>query len=157
MERIIKSITENLEFVSENFILFSETELLFRKTNENWSKKEILGHLVDSAQNNIRRVIVGQYKLNENIVYDQNNWVKSADYQNYNSIDLLNLFLLLNQYFCRIIKYLPIEKYQNKVDWGINEPELVSLEYLIEDYQKHLQHHIRQIFEKEYSKKFGEL
>ena len=36
-----------------------------------WSKKEILGHLIDSAQNNIRRFIVAQYEDNPKITYAQ--------------------------------------------------------------------------------------
>ena len=36
-----------------------------------WSKKEVLGHLIDSAHNNLRRFVVGQYEQQPNIVYDQ--------------------------------------------------------------------------------------
>jgi len=45
-----------------------------------WSKKEILGHLVDSAQNNIRRFVVAQYETLPTIRYDQDQWVKLAGY-----------------------------------------------------------------------------
>lgn len=38
---------------------------------EKWSKKEILGHLIDSAQNNLRRLIVTQNERPEKVIYDQ--------------------------------------------------------------------------------------
>ncbi len=37
-----------------------------------WSKKEILGHLIDSAQTNIRRFVLGQYEEQPYLVYEQN-------------------------------------------------------------------------------------
>jgi len=46
-----------------------------------WSKAEELGHLIDSAQNNIRRFIVGQYEEQPHIVYKQDEWVKISNYQ----------------------------------------------------------------------------
>src|SRR5690349_10990316 len=36
---------------------------------EKWSKKEIIGHMIDSSQSNIRRFIIGQYEDNPHIVY----------------------------------------------------------------------------------------
>jgi len=44
----------------------------FKPSPARWSKKEILGHLVDSAQNNIRRFVVAQYDERPKIVYNQN-------------------------------------------------------------------------------------
>ena len=40
----------------------SETEFAAKPLPHKWSKKEILGHLIDSAQNNIRRFVVSQYE-----------------------------------------------------------------------------------------------
>jgi hypothetical protein len=65
-------------------------------TPEKWSKKEIIGHLCDSAFTNIRRFVVTQYKENENIVYDQNAWVKAQNYQNVPTSELINLWKALN-------------------------------------------------------------
>src|ERR1700761_73585 len=47
---------------------------------EKWSRKEILGHLVDSAQNNIRRFVVAQYEDDPVIGYNQDSWVTVAGY-----------------------------------------------------------------------------
>ena len=37
-----------------------------------WSKKEVLGHLIDSGENNLRHFIIGQYESTPpKVTYDQ--------------------------------------------------------------------------------------
>ena len=55
LEKIIQNYTRRLETLPEEMYAW-------KPQPEKWSKKEILGHLVDSAQNNIRRFIVAQYE-----------------------------------------------------------------------------------------------
>jgi hypothetical protein len=48
------TITELLSIIntySEHFQSFSETEFSAKPNPAKWSKKEVLGHLIDSAQN----------------------------------------------------------------------------------------------------------
>lgn len=138
----INSAINELELVYENF---SEPDLCYKPSAEKWSKKEILGHLIDSAQNNIRRVVLVQYEEGSHIIYDQNIWVNAADYQHYNSKDLIQLFILLNKHFCIVIKNLPQDKYKIQTNWGKESPDLVCIEFVIEDYVRHLNHHLNQI------------
>ena len=49
-----------------------------------WSKKEIIGHLIDSATNNHQRFVRGQFENIPEISYDQNNW---NEFSFYNQID----------------------------------------------------------------------
>ncbi len=157
MDQLIHEIKQRIFEVENKLINTKDSELSFKKSPEAWSKKEILGHLIDSAQNNIRRIVVGQYNENENIIYNQNIWVKAADYQHYNIIDLVDLFVVLNKHFCVLLKNLPTKYYGNLTNWGKETPELVSLEFVAQDYLKHLNHHINQLFLENYTKKFGEL
>src|SRR5437762_2284569 len=62
-----------------------------------WSKKEIIGHLVDSAQNNIRRFITAQYEDHPRIIYNQDKWVEINHWQDYDLEDLIRLWYLLNK------------------------------------------------------------
>ena len=55
LEKIVNNYNRRLEAIPEE-------EYLRKPHPEKWSKKEILGHLVDSAQNNIRRFVVAQYE-----------------------------------------------------------------------------------------------
>ena len=106
-----------------------------------WSKQEILGHLCDSAMNNIRRFVVSQYEQNNVIVYKQDDWVASQDYQSENYENIILLWKLLNEQVIRIIKNIPGEKLNNTC----KSPDEHSLIFLIDDYIRHLNHHLNQI------------
>lgn len=112
-----------------------------------WSKKEILGHLVDSAQNNIRRFVVAQYEDTPRIVYDQDKWVAIADYQHYPTEDLIALWTLLNRHICLVLKNVSPEMAQRRCD--NSDPMKHTIEWLAADYCNHLLHHLHQILELE--------
>ncbi|WP_025146307.1 DinB family protein [Pedobacter jeongneungensis] len=110
-----------------------------------WSKKELLGHLIDSASNNIRRLIVGQYEQGVKIVYHQDEWVLYQNYQGTDIADVKMLWKLLNDQICRVIENIPEEKLQNNCDTGKGKIDLHTLSYFIEDYVLHLKYHLKQI------------
>jgi DinB superfamily len=119
----------------------SEAGLAAKPLPHKWSKKEILGHLIDSAQNNIRRFVVAQYEEAPTIKYAQDNWVAAANYQNYDTNDLLALWSLLNRHACFVLKNITPAIAGNICNTG----ELHTLEWLANDYNKHLLHHLHQI------------
>ena len=145
MDEVIYQISERISLVSKKFFSLTESQRQLKLEPEKWSKKEILGHLIDSAQTNIRRLIIAQYQANENTVYNQNIWVNAADYQNYDSEDLGNLWILLNKHFCIILKNMPTDHYEALIDWGKDEPDLVSVNYMVHDYVVHMDAHIKQM------------
>src|SRR5215813_10184940 len=97
VDRIIDQHLSTLQFIPED-------KFYFKPSPTKWSKKEILGHLVDSAQNNIRRFIVAQYENKPKITYNQDKWVAISNYQHYNSKDLVELWRLINQHICYILR-----------------------------------------------------
>ena len=123
----------------------NEPDLALKPAPEKWSKKEVLGHLVDSVQNNIRRFIVAQYEEQPPIVYAQNFWVTAADYQQYDTKDLIDLWTLLNKHACVILKNIPAGVEQKECLAGT----LHTIEWLAQDYNKHLLHHLHQVLNME--------
>ena len=119
----------------------TEEDFVLKPAPGKWSKKEILGHLVDSIQNNTRRFIVAQYEEQPHIVYAQDYWVTSAGYQQYNTNDLIALWTLMNKHACVILKNMPNGWEKKECLTGT----LHSIEWLAEDYNKHLLHHLHQI------------
>lgn len=111
-----------------------------------WSKKEIVGHLVDSAQNNIRRFIVAQYEDNPTIGYAQDSWVACSNYQHYATADLVTLWTLLNRHIVVILRQMSPEAALRLCSMG-GQPQ--SLEWVAADYCNHLLHHLHQILELE--------
>jgi hypothetical protein len=109
---------------------------------EKWSRKEQLGHLIDSAQNNIRRFIEAQYQPQPPvIVYNQDEWVKLNNYQHLPFENILDLWRLLNIQICSILKNMPPDKYDNICIR--REPH--TLKWLADDYNKHLLYHLHRI------------
>lgn len=116
------------------------------KPNPNkWSKKELLGHLIDSAMNNLRRLVVGQYEQGTKIVYYQDEWVAYQDYQSASAEEVKTLWKLLNYQYCRVIANLPEDRLQNVCDTGKEGVALHTLAYFIYDYLVHLKHHLAQL------------
>lgn len=110
-----------------------------------WSKKEILGHLIDSALTNLRRFIMTQYAPNQKIVYHQDEWVALQRYQEANTEELVALWNLLNLQIERVIQGIPKVALKNTCDTGKENVEYYELEFLIADYLEHMKHHLRQI------------
>ena len=106
-----------------------------------WSKKEMLGHLIDSASNNHQRFIRAMLDTAQDFpTYNQNRWV---EVQNYNSMDwndLVQFFTLYNQHLCRIVDNLPEEALRNPCNIGREDP--MTLEFVVIDYLRHLKHHL---------------
>ena len=125
--------------------LIQEADLLFKPSPSKWSKKEIIGHMVDSAQSNIRRFIVAQYEKEPTINYNQDQWVKLSAYQQWDSSSLVSLWYLLNKQVCAILNNMSDESLQRKCMTG----ELHTLEWLAKDYVKHLLHHLHYVLELE--------
>jgi len=114
-----------------------------------WSKKEELGHLIDSSQNNLRRFLVSQYESQPNIVYRQDEWVKLNGYQSLPFLQLSRLWLLLNQQIAHVLEIMNEEMTQRICDTGKKQPELHTLEWLAADYILHLRHHMNHLLELE--------
>ena len=110
-----------------------------------WSKKELLGHLIDSACTNIRRLVVGQYEQGVKIVYQQDEWVKYQNYQETDITEVKMLWKLLNYQISRVIENIPEEKLQNTCDTGKGKIEMHSFSFFIDDYLVHLRYHLNQI------------
>lgn len=140
--QILKNVVD-AEF--QRFETISEEEWAYKATPEKWSKKEIIGHLCDSAFTNIRRFVVTQYKENENIVYDQNAWVKAQNYQNVPTSELINLWKSLNYQIVHVVENMPDEALQKTCDTTKTETQIFALEFIIKDYVDHLQHHLETI------------
>lgn len=122
-----------------------EDKMLLKPLPSKWSKKEILGHLIDSAQNNIRRFIVAQYEDEPHIVYKQDNWVAITAYQLYNTPDLIQLWYLLNKHICHILENISPGNAQRKC----RSENSHTIEWLAADYIKHLRHHAHQVLDLE--------
>jgi hypothetical protein len=133
------------EFLLGNLTLQSITDFDVKIDTNKWSKKEILGHLIDSGINNLQRFTEIQYSEKPYKIrpYNQDTLVKYNDYQNKNSQNLFDLWLHLNRHILEIIK----NQTDNTLEYQLILPNgtLTNLQFLIEDYIDHLFYHVSQI------------
>ena len=125
-------------------------------TANQWSAKEIVGHLIDSAANNHQRFVRAQ--ATDDLIcsgYDQNAWVTSQKYNQEPWADLVHLWAAYNLHLLHFISVMPQEVLSrprpkhnlDQVAWkAVDQSTPTTLEYFIRDYAGHLQHHLNQIF-----------
>ena len=120
-----------------------EAEMFSKKEqHDKWSKKEILGHLIDSATNNHQRFVRGQFEDSPAIAYDQNKWNEYNFYQQMDASQVIAFWTVYNKQLLALMKHIPRENLQRTCTVG-SKP--VTLEFLINDYVEHLEHHLMQI------------
>jgi len=128
--------------------LLAITDFETKPSETSWSKKEILGHLIDSAVNNLQRFTEIQYVEKPYIIrpYDQNKLVKANNYQDKEVSDLLNLLTALNKH----ILYVVSNQTEGILHYQIVLPNktVTDLKFVIEDYFEHFYHHLNQITNK---------
>jgi len=122
----------------------SERQFAIKPSPEKWSKKEILGHLIDSATNNHQRFIRLQYENEPSIFYDQDSWVRLNHYNELTAKQLIRFWTVYNKHLLEVIKRIPAEDLLRESKVGPGKKG--RLEFLINDYVSHLEHHIQQIF-----------
>jgi hypothetical protein len=142
-----------LAFHRLNFILekapiiltqISEEKMSEKPVPNKWSKKEIIGHLIDSATNNHQRIVRGQFEAIPEICYDQNKWNEYNFYQQIDSKQIILFWTIYNKQLLEIIKRIPTDKLKRQVKVGDNS---LTIEYLIIDYVEHLEYHLKQVID----------
>lgn len=132
-----------------------------RPADDKWSYREIIGHLIDSASNNHQRFVRAQ--LQDHLIfpgYAQEEWVSLQNYQETSWPELIALWQHYNLHIARVMAAIPTARRErlftkhNLHEIGfrivsVNSP--VTLDFLMEDYVLHLQHHLKQIFGAEYN------
>ena len=110
-----------------------------------WSKKEVIGHLIDSAQINLQRFVRCTYEENFRLTYDQVEWVAAAHYQDAEVNELIELWALLNLQIVRVLINYPLNRLGTRCDNSKQEPNLQTVEWLAADYVDHMLHHLKGI------------
>jgi len=112
---------------------------------DKWSKKQIIGHLIDSAQVNLQRFVRCTYEENFKLIYDQEQWVRAQHYQDADINELLILWESINDQIIRVLANYPVNRSQIQCDTGKKEVSFHTVSWLAVDYVDHLKHHLQQI------------
>jgi hypothetical protein len=109
-----------------------------------WTRKQIVGHLIDSATNNrqrfVRATIDGRY---EGPGYAQDEWVAAHDYAGEPWETLLRWWEVEHEILAAVVNHIPEDRLDTLCIVGDHEP--VTLRFLIEDYLAHQRGHFAQL------------
>jgi hypothetical protein len=100
--------------------------------------------MIDSASNNHQRIVRMQETGNiGTFTYSQQHWVTSQHYQEEPWCDMVECWYRLNAHLAHIIAHVDPGSLEHVCDTGYAKP--ASLKFVIEDYLRHLEHHLGQI------------
>ena len=119
MQIIIQELRDLIQSYGEKITAISAPDFYAKPIPTKWSKVEVLGHLIDSAQNNLRRFVCGQYESTPpRIIYDQDFWVSSNNYKKAKKESIIQLWKLLNERICDILETMPPSNYKKECNTG---------------------------------------
>jgi hypothetical protein len=108
-----------------------------------WSIQQTVGHLIDSCNNNLQRLI--RLQLTPELTfpgYRQDEWVRLQRYDLLPWPEVLALWVAFNRHFAHTIEHADPTCFANT--W-LFEGERLTLGFVLVDYLGHLDHHLRQL------------
>jgi hypothetical protein len=144
MENLSIALGRFVEDFRARLLSIPESRASEKQYADKWSKKEILGHLIDSAANNHQRIVRMQEKPDIGaFTYAADFWVRCQRYDSERWADLIELWASLNRHIAHVIANVDAASLAHTCDMGYAKP--ATLAFVIEDYVRHARHHVEQI------------
>jgi DinB superfamily len=133
---------------------FTDSEASSRTQPGKWSRKEILGHLLDSASNNHQRFVrAAQHGKLVFPGYDQDFLVELQRFRTMDWKFLTEFWASYNRFLAHVISALPPET--GPVICAIGENPPATLAWVAQDYVAHLKHHLNQVLGEAFVTSYG--
>jgi hypothetical protein len=150
-ESLCKEIETLIREWEQKLIHLPEETISQRRNSQNRTIKQITGHIIDSATNNIHRIIHLQ-NLQSPLVYpnyaslgNNDRWIAIQNYQNEDWNILVQLMKYSFLHISHIIRNINPEKLDN--EWIAGPGRNIKLKDLIIDFLRHLKLHLSEIEE----------
>ena len=144
MKEVALQIRSLILSVEPQLSRMNHDDMAFKPDPNEWSKKEILGHLIDSAANNHQRFVRAAYKVADRFpTYNLDEWVRIQRHNDAPWPSLVALWSAYNLHLSRVIECIPEDAESSPCNIGKKDP--VTLEFVVRDYLRHLQHHLKDI------------
>ena len=110
---------------------------------DSWSRKQELGHLIDSASNNHQRIVRAQVESGLIMPgYDGDRWVELHGYQDRDWNELVDLWRAANKQLLSAAQSAPDASWSNPVTVAGDEQ---TVGFVMADYVRHMSEHLRHI------------
>jgi hypothetical protein len=146
MKETAKSLRQTIKTLKPLLQKITDKDAAIKPAPKKWSKKEILGHLIDSACNNQQkfvRLLIATEPHIDFIGYTQDDWVAVQRYQKAKWKQLIRTWYEYNMHIAHIIENANAKKLPNTI--AINGVGAFRLDFIMSDYIEHLKHHIKAI------------
>jgi DinB superfamily len=118
------------------------------RPGRSWTRKQELGHLIDSATNNHARFVCGTLQDEfRGPGYNQDGWVALHAYNDLPWPTLVDFWYRHNALLAHLVHHIPED--QLATACYIAKYPKMTLGFVIEDYILHMQHHLDQILDRE--------
>jgi DinB superfamily len=144
MTQLSSRLTDTVARTRRELARFTDAEAGSTAIAGGWSRKQVLGHLIDSAANNHQRFV--RALLQEELRwpgYDQAGCVRVQHFQDASWSNLSELWASFNLLLAHVLANVPDAKW--KTPCIIGDGPSMTLEELAEDYLVHVEHHLQQI------------
>ena len=125
----------------------SDAEVDASRGDDAWTKRQILGHLIDSTAANHQRFVRAQFEEELHFPsYDAPAWVIVERYDLAPWTLLVEVWVSYAQLLAHILDVMPEEQLATAcwVDW-YGDPKAISLREVAEAYFDHVMHHLAQL------------
>jgi hypothetical protein len=149
LTRTAEKLTQTIISAQPDLVSIPENTWAAKPVSGGWSRKEILGHLIDSAANNHIRFIRAQLPgdIFTGPAYEQDHFVAAQKYNDTPATELIELWFAYNRHLAHVIANIDPAKLQVSCHIGSYDP--VPFSFVITDYVDHMVHHVDEIL-KEY-------
>ena len=153
-QELASALHETVQRETAPLCVITEKEAGMKPTPRAWSKKEELGHLIDSASNNHIRFVhasltaeIGGSGEFRGSGYEQDRWVDLHGYNEMPWSEIVGFWRQYNDFLAALVRRIPEDRLATPCVVGNSSP--VTLGFLIEDYILHMQHHLDHILQRE--------
>ena len=144
MRELSDQLRSLVEAVEPGLRQIPESESMRPALPGGWSRKQVLGHLIDSASNNHQRFVRTMLQPSLDFPgYDQVGNIRVQAVQEADWVLLISLWAAYNRYLAHLIAHIPPS--QLDMPCRIGAGEAVTLGFLASDYLTHLRHHLHQL------------
>jgi hypothetical protein len=153
----VEAFTRTVSGAADRLLAIPDERAGVARAPGTWSRKEIIGHLIDSAANNHGRFVRAQ--ATDHLLfdpYDADTWVRVQRYNELPWKDLVALWRDYNLHLARVMASadpLALERPRERHNLHdvafapVARDRPATLAYFMRDYVAHLEHHLDQAFE----------
>jgi len=144
MQDISSDLIKTVETFYKKYKSTDDKKASIKPEPNEWSLKEIMGHLINSASNNHQRFIGLQFVTEMTLPEYQKYQIDWIGVEKMNDLRISDLLLLWKQYNILIAHIIETVNKEKLGNYLLSGDKKMALEFLITDYFRHLKDHLVQ-------------